>query len=109
MLIKYEQELMKLSCIISTLNASFNLIKNAPDCEQMNYLSNRYINYINKKLLQDKTSIIDSMTIINSGTIHMAHTLLCYFNKQKLVLGGYNYNNNTQIEIWINEYLTNKH
>ena len=100
---------MKLCGIIATLNKTCELIKEAPDCDNTNDLSDDFKNYVNEHLVQNR-NYINEFSLLDVQTVKMASILGAYFNSNKIIIAEYNFMNDNQntLNEWVTEYLTNK-
>ncbi len=92
MLGKVPTLLLRLSCILQALHDSFEHIMSLEP-------SQRFI--LDSKIEEHLSDYFKSQTqtIISSENIERAHQLLQYFNKNKLVLAGYDIETNIDIEL----------
>ena len=88
---KSKTYLIRLSAIIRVLNKTCELLKNAPDSDLEDELSEAFKNHVNTNLVECR-SYMDKFSLIDTETIQMAYTLTTYFNTNLIVLEGFNFN-----------------
>lgn len=70
------------------MNKTCELLKDAPDSDLEDELSEAFKNHVNKNLVECR-SYMEKFSLIDTKTIQMAYTLTTYFNANLIVLEGF--------------------
>jgi hypothetical protein len=92
--------LVRLCGILHVIEYSYSICQQLPDCGN-NVLTDRFI----KKFDELKQSGFDGLSVITGDVFNSAKICLDYLNKQRLVLSGYVFDINNELDVEVNNYL----